>query len=81
MLRNITVKNMALTGAVGDGYGVAGRRTCAHVVKSGDIDSKNQKKNEPPWVVFLISLVINTYVAPLTRGRCIVRADKQTRPN
>ena len=31
MLRNITVKNMALTGVTGDGYGVTGKRTCAYV--------------------------------------------------
>lgn len=31
VLRNITVQNMALTGVVGDGYGVTGRRTCAYV--------------------------------------------------
>ena len=32
VLRNITVQNMALTGAVGDGYGVTGARTCATVL-------------------------------------------------
>jgi hypothetical protein len=31
VLRNITVQNMALTGTVGDGYGVPGRRTCAYI--------------------------------------------------
>ena len=31
ILRNITVKNMALTGVVGDNYGVNGRSTCAYI--------------------------------------------------
>lgn len=31
ILRNITVQNMALTGVVGDGYGVTGRTTCAYI--------------------------------------------------
>lgn len=31
VLRNITVQNMALTGVVGDGYGVTGARTCAYI--------------------------------------------------
>ena len=29
--RNITVKNMALTGVVGDGYGITGKRTLMEI--------------------------------------------------